>query len=160
VAKVSNTSFAYDLSRFEAQTAERRTHIEAVKTVKSNTGVKAAPRISPLKAIACMLLVIGVASALLYTRVLLTERISDVTKATAEYTKLEAEGTRMTLELEGKVSLKNAEEYAATQLGMVKKDSKNVEYIRLTQENKIEVPEDMTPGFWDSVKEFFANLLS
>ena len=157
---MANTSFAYDLSRFEAQTAEKRTQIEAVKKVKSNTAVKATPRISPLKAIACMLLVISVASALLYTRVLLTERISDVTEASAEYTKLEAEGTRMNLELEGKVSLKNAEEYAGTQLGMVKKDSKNVEYIRLTQENKIEVPEDTTPGFWDSVKEFFANLLS
>ena len=132
---MANTSFAYDLSRFEAQTAEKRTQIEAVKKVKSNTAVKAAPRISPLKAIACMLLVISVASALLYTRVLLTERISDVTEASAEYTKLEAEGTRMNLELEGKVSLKNAEEYAGTQLGMVKKDSKNVEYIRLTQEN-------------------------
>ena len=67
-----------------------------------------------------MLLIIGVASALLYTRVLLTERISDVSKASAEYTKLEAEGTRMNLELEGKVSLKNSEEYAGTQLGMVK----------------------------------------
>lgn len=157
---MANTSFAYDLSRFEAQTAEKRTQIEVVKKVKSNTAVKAAPRISPLKAIVCMLLVIGVASALLYTRVLLTERISDVSKASAEYTKLEAEGTRMSLELEGKVSLKNAEEYAGTQLGMVKKDNKNVEYIRLTQENKIEVPEDTAPGFWDSVKEFFANLLS
>ena len=156
---MANTSFAYDLSRFEAQTAEKRTQIEVVKKVKSNTAVKTAPRISPLKAIVCMLLVIGVASALLYTRVLLTERISDVSKASAEYT-LEAEGTRMSLELEGKVSLKNAEEYAGTQLGMVKKDNQNIEYIRLTQENKIEVPEDTAPGFWNSVKEFFANLLS
>ena len=143
---MANTSFAYDLSRFEAQTAEKRTQIEVVKKVKSNTAVKTAPRISPLKAI--------------YTRVLLTERISDVSKASAEYTKLEAEGTRMSLELEGKVSLKNAEEYAGTQLGMVKKDNQNIEYIRLTQENKIEVPEDTAPGFWNSVKEFFANLLS
>lgn len=157
---MANTSFAYDLSRFEAQTAEKRTQIEVVKKVKSNTAVKTAPRISPLKAIVCMLLVIGVASALLYTRVLLTGRISDVSKASAEYTKLEAEGTRMSLELEGKVSLKNAEEYAGTQLGMVKKDNQNIEYIRLTQENKIEVPEDTAPGFWNSVKEFFANLLS
>lgn len=157
---MANTSFAYDLSRFETQTAEKRTQIEVVKKVKSNTAVKTASRISPLKAIVCMLLIIGVASALLYTRVLLTERISDVSKASAEYTKLEAEGTRMNLELEGKVSLKNAEEYAGTQLGMVKKDNNNIEYIRLTQENKIEVPEDTAPGFWDSVKEFFANLLS
>ena len=152
---MANTSFAYDLSRFEAQTAEKRTQIEVVKKVKSNTAVKTAPRISPLKAIVCMLLVIGVASALLYTRVLLTERISDVSKASAEY-----EGTRMSLELEGKFALKNADEYAGTQLGMVKKDNQNIEYIRLTQENKIEVPEDTAPGFWNSVKEFFANLLS
>ena len=101
-----------------------------------------------------MLLVIAVASALLYSRVLLTERISEVTEASAEYTKLEAEDTRMNLELEGKVSLVNAEEYAQTQLGMVKKENKNVEYIRLTQENKIEVPQETAPGFWDSVKDF------
>lgn len=157
---MANTNLAYDLSRFEVQTAENKEQAKAIKKVKSKAAVKPQTYISPLKAVACMLLVIAVASALLYSRVLLTERISEVTEASAEYTKLEAEGTRMNLELEGKVSLVNAEEYAQTQLGMVKKENKNVEYIRLTQENKIEVPQETAPGFWDSVKDFFANLLS
>lgn len=157
---MANTNLAYDLSRFEVQTAENKEQAKAIKKVKSKAAVKPQTYISPLKAVACMLLVIAVASALLCSRVLLTERISEVTEASAEYTKLEAEGTRMNLELEGKVSLVNAEEYAQTQLGMVKKENKNVEYIRLTQENKIEVPQETAPGFWDSVKDFFANLLS
>ncbi len=157
---MANTNLAYDLSRFEVQTAENKEQAKAIKKVKSKAAVKPQTYISPLKAVACMLLVIAVASALLYSRVLLTERISEVTEASAEYTKLEAEDTRMNLELEGKVSLVNAEEYAQTQLGMVKKENKNVEYIRLTQENKIEVPQETAPGFWDSVKDFFANLLS
>lgn len=157
---MANTNLAYDLSRFEVQTAENKEQAKTIKKVKSKAAVKPQTYISPLKAVACMLLVIAVASALLYSRVLLTERISEVTEASAEYTKLEAEGTRMNLELEGKVSLVNAEEYAQTQLGMVKKENKNVEYIRLTQENKIEVPQETAPGFWDSVKDFFANLLS
>lgn len=157
---MANASAAYDLSRFEAQTAEKRPQIESVKMKKTKAAARPASHFSPLKAIGCMLLVIGVSSALLYTRVQLTERISQVSTASSQYTQLEAEGTRLDLELESKVSLENAENYAVNELGMVKKENKNVEYIHLTQGNKIEVPEDASPSFWESVKEFFANLLS
>ena len=113
-----------------------------------------------VKAIACMLLVIAVTSALLYTRVQLTECTQKVESANETYTSLEAEGTRMSLELEGKVSLKNAEDYASSELGMTKMDNKSVEYLRLTQENKIEVPNEPQKGLWESIQEFFVNLLS
>lgn len=107
-----------------------------------------------------MLLVIAVTSALLYTRVQLTECTQKVESANETYTSLEAEGTRMSLELEGKVSLKNAEDYASSELGMTKMDNKSVEYLRLTQENKIEVPNEPQKGLWESIQEFFVNLLS
>ncbi len=157
---MAGTNAAYDLSRFEAQPLEKRPHIETVKTKKVKTVEQTVPRISPLKAVGCMLLVVLVASALLYTRVQLTERISQVSQATSDYTKLEAEGTRLDLELESKVSPKNVQEYAENELGMIQKDSTTVEYIRLTQDNKIEVPKSTSSSFWDSVKEFFDNLLS
>ena len=156
---MATTNAAYDLTRFETRTAaqretEQRPQIQKVKKTK------AASRVSPVKAIACMLLVIAVTSALLYTRVQLTECTQKVEAANEEYTSLEAEGTRMSLELEGKVSLKNAEEYASNELGMTKMDNKSVEYLRLTQENKIEVPSESEKGRWESIQEFFANLLS
>ena len=155
-------SVAYDLSRFEVQTVERRaqrqsepTRIERVKSTPMP-----ASRISPIKAIACLLLVVAVASALLYTHVSLTERVSQVSYATEEYTKLEAEGVRLNMELEGMVSLENVEEYAQEHLGMTKKENKNVEYVRLNQENKIEVADRSGAGFWDSVVGFFSGLLA
>ncbi|MCI8501381.1 MAG: hypothetical protein HFJ85_03995 [Oscillospiraceae bacterium] len=157
---MANTSSAYDLSRFETQTKEKKTQAEAVKIKRVKSAPKRISRVNPLKAIVLMLLVIAVASSLLYTQVLLTEQISDISEAEEQYTKLEAEGIRLNLALEGKVSLKNVEDYAQTELGMVKKDANNVEYIRLTQENKIEVPEEASQGFWESIKEFFENLLS
>ncbi len=157
---MANTSSAYDLSRFETQTKEQKAQVEGVKIKRVKPVPRRISRVNPLKAIVLMLLVIAVTSSLLYTRVLLTEQISDISEAEEQYTKLEAEGVRLNLALEGKVSLKNVEDYAQTELGMVKKDANNVEYIRLTQENKIEVPEKTSQGFWESVKEFFENLLS
>lgn len=156
---MATTNAAYDLTRFEARTAaqreaEQRPQIQKVKKTS------AASRVSPVKAIACMLLVIAVTSALLYTRVQLTECTQKVESANETYTSLEAEGTRMSLELEGKVSLKNAEDYASSELGMTKMDNKSVEYLRLTQENKIKVPNEPQKGLWESIQEFFVNLLS
>lgn len=45
---------------------------------------------------------------------------------------------RLNLQLEGTVSLKNAEDYATNQLGMSKLESGQIEYVTLTQGNKIE----------------------
>ena len=154
-------SVAYDLSRFEVQTAEKRTQQGTPARIK-RVKPSAAPvsRISPVKAIACLLLIVAVASALLYTNVSLAERVTQVSAATEEYTKLEAEGVRLNMELEGMVSLENVERYAEEELGMAKKESKSVEYVRLNQENKIEVANASGSSFWDSVVNFFAGLLA
>lgn len=157
---MADANLAYDLSRFEAQTAERRAAEQGAQIKKVKQSKAAAARVSPLKAFVCLLLVIGVTSGLLYTRVQLTERTTALSKATAAYTELQAEGTRMSLELEGKVSLKNAGDYAETQLGMVQLDSNRVEHIRLVQENRIEVPDSATPSVWDSIVNFFQSLLA
>lgn len=157
---MASNNAAYDLSRFEARTAERRVAEQQRPQIQKVAKTRTASHASPLKAIACMLLVIAVTSALLYTRVQLTESIQKVEKASQEYTELEAEGIRMNLALQGKVSLKNAEEFADTQLGMSKMDNKSITYMRLTQENKIEVPNEPQKGFFESVRDFFAGLLS
>ncbi len=160
MASLARNNLAYDLSRFESGASQAKEQVQARPEIKKVAKTKPAAHISTVKAVACMLLVVAVASALLYTRVQLTESIQAVADATETYAELEAEGTRMNLELESKVSLKNAEEYATQTLGMTKMDGKSVEYLRLTQDDKIEVPNEGGTDFWSSVKNFFANLLS
>ena len=66
----------------------------------------------------------------------------------------------MDLKLEGMVSPKKVQEYATNQLGMIESSEKNVEYIRLTQENKIEVPEGAAGTVWERIGSFFTGILS
>ena len=157
---MARSNLAYDLSRFEDQTAEQREKPQIKKVEQAKTFSRPASHISPLKAVGCMLIVLIVVSSLMLLRVQLNETITEVSKANEQLTELKAQGTKMSLQLESKVSLKNAEDYATSVLGMVKTDSNNVQYVKLTQQNKIEVLKAPSTDLWTTITNFFKNLLS
>ena len=134
---MKNTNVAYDFSAFEARPQEQpkaqpqRVPIKKV-AVNPNTRVVAVG-MSPLRIVAILLLIICVAAAMLISRVQLAETINTVNEANDQYKVLQAEGVRLNLQLEGTVSLKNAEDYATKQLGMSKLDNSQIEYVTLTQ---------------------------
>ena len=72
-----------------------------------------------------------------------------------KYEELESERIRLMTELEKQLSLKNVEEYAATQLGMEKLDPDQIEYVTLTEGNPIEKKEEADPSIWQKIKNFF-----
>lgn len=161
---MKNTNVAYDFSAFETRPQEQprvqpqRAPIKKV-AVNPNTRVVAVG-MSPLRIVAILLLIICVSAAMLISRVQLAETINTVNEANEQYKELQAEGVRLNLQLEGTVSLKNAEDYATNQLGMSKLESGQIEYVTLTQGNKIEADTQQGKDWLAAIGEFFTNLLS
>ncbi len=80
--------------------------------------------------------------ALLYSNAELTEQQGELEKLGDELVQLTGEYDYLSFEVESKASLKNVEEFATRELGLVKGDSSKIEYIHLNSENKMEVNEE------------------
>ncbi len=80
--------------------------------------------------------------ALLYSNAELTEQQGELEKLGDELTQLTSEYDYLSFEVESKASLKNVEEFATRELGLVKGDSSKIEYIHLNSENKMVINEE------------------
>ncbi len=152
-----NGNAAYDLSRFEEK--QKRPAVEVLEPKKSPRKRKILG-MSPAKAI-MMLVVVGVlASVLIYNRVLIIEANEEIRQANNQMTILESEGTRLDMELEGKTSLKNIEDYATQNLGMQKMEKQQVQYVSLSEEEKVVLSKDMVkPNIFQRISGWFQNLM-
>ncbi len=148
----NNTSLAYDLQRFEQ-------HAEVQQNVRDTITVKREKSVHPVKIVAAAMLVLVMAFTLLYSQVVLTELNSQINSAETRLNTLQAESVRMQTELEGKMSLKEIEEKAISEYGMVKPDGSQVSYVKMEAESRVESAEKAENIFerivnW--VKDYFA----
>ena len=151
-----NSNLAYDFARFEPErkqsvAVEKKTEIKVVK--------KTARRASPAKIIVMLAAVLAIASMMIYNQVVLTELNDQTTTLNTELEKLQSEKIQKSTELESQMSLKNIEEYTVNNLGLVKMDQSQVEYVDLESGNKVEVKQQQDDSFWGSIKQAFQNLL-
>ncbi len=132
------TSAAYDYDRnFSRAEEERRLEI-----VRSNNRRIREKRlfISKLTSLICVMAILMVATV--HSRLVLTETRAKINAYTNDLTELESENAFLSYKLESLVSLKNAEEYAVSELGLVKLDSSRIEYVNLQSQNAISANED------------------
>lgn len=129
-------NLAYDLSLFERRKKK--------PDQQKKTPPKALPQ-SPLRTAAILFvrIVTGAAvglviSSCLYSRAILTETYDRITKANERLGQLQSESTRLGMELDGKVSIKNIEDYATQKLGLNRMDKYQTTYITLAGDDKIE----------------------
>jgi cell division protein FtsL len=147
------STVAYDLSQF-APEETRRPRVKVVKSARKKSRAKRAFKVKCVLYLATVaLLMIG----RIYSRQQLTETDREMNAYTQELTDLKSENAYLNYELENYVSLRNAEEYAEENLGLVKLDSNQIEYVSLNSENVIESREEEDETFWDflnSITEF------
>ncbi|MBC3517051.1 hypothetical protein H8K20_11665 [Neobittarella massiliensis] len=142
---MKNAGQAYDLSLFE----NREPKMRVIKNEKPQPKKKGAPAGKVLLAA----IAICVTGLMIYSRVVLTELGDQLSTAKDNLATLTSTTKQLDMQLETRMSLKNVEQYASTQLGLVRVDSKQVEYVDLEQQNKIEVSEEKSP-----VASFFGGL--
>lgn len=144
-------SNAYDYSRFEEKKENHK-----IKEVKIKN--KKTKKFSMLKNVLSILIAVTMVSTLLYCKAMQIELDSEYTSTVKEIDLLKAENTRLEIELESKLSLKNIEEIATERLGLEKINDQMIEYINFNEQDKIEVLQEK--GFFekiiDSVKDFFS----
>lgn len=148
------TSAAYDLSAFES-VEQPRVRVRVVENVDSK---KRQMRAFKNKCIASVLAVFVLMCATVYSRMTLTETTARINSCTQTLKSLESENAYLSYQLESTVSLKNAEEYAINELGLVKLGSGQIEYVNLQQDDVI-VKNDAAPDLSQSMRSFLNGVI-
>jgi len=132
-------SVEYDLSRFDtseqSSVLEKRERLRVVTTTPLQRLFGSREAI--VKFAACISALILMFSFSLYSRAVLATINEDINMKTEELSTLSGEYTRLQTELEGKISLKNIEEYATANLGMMKVDTTQVQYLNLDETESV-----------------------
>ena len=155
----SRESTAYDLSKFERK-QEKKPQIRVIKGKKAQR----VNRVAIVKIFFAAVIVIGITSLMIVNRVALTEIGEEINAANEDLQILQSENTRLNVELEEKMSLDNIEEKAVNELGLTKMNNYQVQYLNLTQEDKIELTNpkssgnifDTIAGWFDKIKEYLS----
>ena len=129
---------AYDLSFYEQ---EQERHI-ARKEKKESVIIKAQTKFSLGRKIANILSVavmITLIVAVIATNAAVTTASTQIADMQDEIIRWESEKAYLEFTLESRMTLDQIENYAQTQLGMVKMDSAQKKYVELETENKIVV---------------------
>jgi len=145
-----DTNLAYQLPKEQEVKQPKIVRVPKAKPVKQT---------SPIKVLFFMAVVLFMTFSVMYSRAELTELSAQVNSVTKQYEELQSENIRLTTELEERISLENVEEYAATELGLEKLDPAQVEYVTLTEGNMLEIKEEVDPTIWDSIQNFFMDMM-
>ncbi len=137
-------NLAYDLSLFE----NRQRKVKPVP--------KELPRVLPRSRLRTAMLLMGrvtagimvglVLSAGIYSRVMLTETVDQLSRAEATLAELQSEQTRLKMQLDSKASIKNIEQYATGTLGLNRAEKYQINYIALSEDDKIAAVDVKTSG--------------
>ncbi len=123
---------AYDLSRFEKKKVTRL----PVKKKKEKQRPKF---LSYISTVLCVVVAVTITAMMMLSRVELNEMTTKISKANKQLNQLKNENVRLTLQAESKISLNAVEAYATNVLGMKKLQRYQIEYINLTDSDRVEV---------------------
>lgn len=137
------SNLAYDYERFEERPKQSKPQIQQI--VKPRVSHK---RVSLIKALAYLSVAVALISMLIYGRAVQAELEAEYSQTLKEISKVKDENTRLQIQLDSELSLKNIEEIAENELGLKKADEGTVEYFTFEIENKAEVLKK--PSLWTS----------
>ena len=128
------TNVAYDLSRFsdEAPTQQR------VRIANTRTAVRTEEdRRFLVRLVFLTVAVVCLAVYTVYSNLQLTKVKSQITNRSAELVEIQSENIYLDYQIESFISYKSAEKYAQEELGLIKINSAQIEYVNLEDKNMI-----------------------
>jgi len=155
----SRESVAYDLSLFEPR--ERKVVPIRKKAKETEKKAKRANAAKAVKTFFVFAVLLSLGIVLLFNQA----RMSEINAETNEEKRLlkeaQEEGIHLQMELEGKMSVKNVEEYATEILGMKKIEASQIERITIDEGDKVVITEkDKAGGVFGFLKGNLSELLS
>lgn len=114
-------------------------------------------RISTAGAVTLGILTGVLIGTVIYGRVQTNEVYTEIAALQAEYDDLVARNISMKSEMEGKLTVKNIEEYAEKTLGLMPLNQSQIEYIQLQTEDEVTItePED---NFFVSINDYLVSI--
>ena len=128
---------AYDLELFENRTQRPRAKVRAVR------GKKKASRLNlqTVKTVALAVVMAALVVGFLYSQATITELTVDIQNVQSELVSEQSTYNYLSGVLDSKTSLRNVEQIAASELGLVKVDRSQVTYFSLESESVINRPQ-------------------
>ena len=128
---------AYDLELFENRAQQPRAKVRAVR------GKKRASRLNlqTVKTVAVAVVMAALVVGFLYSQATITELTVDIQNVQSELVSEQSTYNYLSGVLDSKTSLRNVEQIAAGELGLVKVDRSQVTYFSLESESVINRPE-------------------
>ena len=144
---------AYDLTTFENR--EQRPRLRVARSPKAKRRVD----LSGLKIIAVVAVIFSLAWGVLYSRAQVTELTTQISSTESDLSEAKSEYDYLNLQLESRTDLETVEDYAVTQLGLVKVDSSQITYLTLESEDKVVKPESEVKTLLENFSAGFMNLM-
>ncbi|HAN44011.1 MAG TPA: hypothetical protein DCP97_01330 [Ruminococcaceae bacterium] len=147
---MTRENIAYNFDMFDPQARQKSPDLQLIKpqTVKNAFS---------LRTTALIIIVTLALGFSIYNRAILNEISNDIAYQTKQLNALKLENDRLTAELNAKVSMRNIEEYATTQLGMSKPEPYQINYVKLSQQDKAEV---LNSGMHENLLSAITNLFN
>ncbi len=133
-----NNNTAYDFARF-APAPQRPAEVRVVRTEGGKSASRRRGGILTKFLVLVFTAVLMVVTV--YSRTELNETKARINSLKSELTELESHNAYLNYQLESSVSIKFAEDYAASELGLIRADSSMINYVHLQGANRI-VSED------------------
>lgn len=154
---MTNESVAYQQYEeiFGARPKEKQSTLHEVPAPSATVSQKAKRKKQPLRfsTVAFTAVAIFTALCMLYCQMQLTELTADISDANETLDKLSAENVSLSSKRTHTMDLDEVEDYAVANLGMVKMDTSQIEYIELTNPDNVTV---FHPGM--SINKILDNL--
>ena len=128
---------AYDLQLFENRAQRPQPRVKAVP------GRKKAPRVNlrTVRTVAVTVVLAALMCGFLHSQATITELTVDIQTAQSQLVNEQSTYNYLSGVLDSKTSLRNVEQIAAAQLGLVKVDRSQVTYFSLEEQSSIQRPE-------------------
>jgi len=143
-------NIAYNFDMFDPQAQQKAPDLQLIKP----QAIKNAFSLRTTALIIMITLALGFS---IYNRAILNEISNDIAYQTKQLNTLKLENDRLTAELNAKVSMRNIEEYATAELGMSKPEPYQMNYIKLSQQDKAEV---LSTGIHENLLSGITNLFN
>lgn len=151
---------AYDLERFARKPAIKEKEITVIRTNRKEKLARERRYFTMVGMTLAMAAIIVVAVTFLYSKVQITELTEQISGLESDLRAAQSETTRLEMEIEGQMSLRNIEEHAST-LGLTKLQDYQVTCIGINNEDKVVVKEENGNVFsdlWNGLCSFFAQV--
>lgn len=146
---------AYDLERFENRPLESKPRMRAVQgkkqTMKINT--------QKIKMIALCVMMVGLTAGLLESQATITELTSQVQRTQRQLVNAQSEYNYLSGVLDSKTGLRNVEQIAVSNLGLMKLDKSQITYVTLENESTIRRPQSGIKRFAEELSKGWLSLM-